>query len=262
MANEGRVVTLNASSYKTPPYCCSCGGPQQTQIATSRSQKRGNVTTTLKMNFPYCNACAARVKAYKAKLTVAVVVVVAISLVVGGLVIAIPGLPLAVAVVIGLVVGVGGSIGVALGLRPPMPPAPATSRGEAARIIGFKGAEQTRVHVSHAQWGDEFARGNNAIAQPSSKGDGFVLGPVLTGAILAPLCAIGASVAAHPSVYVDNASAEALEVFVDGKKVASVGPDSHKSLDVGYGKHTFGYAKAGGSAPTATADGRRRREDG
>ncbi len=254
MANEGRVVTLNASSYNTPPYCCSCGAPKQTEIETSRSQKRGNVTTTLKMSFPYCGPCAERARAYKAKLIIAVAVAVAIAILVTLLVLAIPALPLAVGIVLGLLAGVGGSVGAAIGLRPPIPLLPATSRGEAARILGFDGIERTKVHVTHGHWGDELARANNAISQPSSKGDNFLIAPILAGAILAPIGAIGASVAAHPTVHVDNASTDAVDVFIDGKKALSVGPDANKSFDLGYGKHTFGWAKAGGVAASATVD--------
>jgi hypothetical protein len=255
MGIEGRVVTLNASSYSTPPYCCSCGAPKQTEIETSRSQKRGNVTTTLRMNFPYCGPCAERVKAYKAKLAAAYGVAVLLGLLIAGIVIAIPALPTAAGVIIGLVVGVGGSVGAAIGLRPPMPAAPATARGEAARIVSFNGIEQTKIFVSHAYWGDEFARANNAIAKAESKGDGFLIGPIVVGAILAPIAAIGGSIAAHPTVYVDNATAQAIDVYLDGKKAMSLGPNSHKSMDVGYGKHSFGYAPSGAAAAANTVDG-------
>jgi hypothetical protein len=109
--------------------------------------------------------------------------------------------------------------------------------------------------VSHAQWGDEFARANNAIAKNESKGDGFLIGPIVTGCIVAPIAAIAAAVGAHPTVHVDNATTDALDIFVDGKRHSSVGPNAHASFDLGYGKHSFGYAKSGAAAATATVDG-------
>jgi hypothetical protein len=254
---EGRLVTLNSSSYSTPPVCCSCGAPQQTTVSTKLVKGRaGGGSTTLTMNFPYCQPCADRVKAFKAKRVVAVVVALGAALAMGGLVFALPMLPMAVSVGIALLLGVGGAVGVTLALKPKAPPAPATTAGEAVRIHSFKpGGGRTVLHCTNTTWAEHFAHANGVQTVPKSKGDGFVAGPIVVACLTVPIAAFGCWAGSHPSVYVDNAGAEALQIWVDGSKTVEVGADAHTSFSLGWGEHTFGWSKVGASAPTSTVKG-------
>jgi hypothetical protein len=207
------------------------------------------------MEFPYCTPCSERASSFKTKQILTVVVAVVASLVVGGLVLAIAALPLVVALLLALVLGIGATIGAVFGMKPPQPAAPATARGEGVRIVNFKGIERTTLYCTNPQWGEEFARANNVQAQTKSKGDNFGLAAIIAAVILAPGAGFGAWFLAHPSVYVDNPSNDALNVYVDGKKVMTVAANQHDSISVGRGKHTFGWSKADATAPTATTDG-------
>lgn len=254
---EGRIVTLHSSSYSTPPVCCSCGAPQQTTIATKQSKGRaGGGSTTLTMNFPYCQPCADRAKAFKSKQVMAVLIALAASAVVAGLVFAIPALPMVAAIVVAAVIGIGGTIGAAVGMKPKDPPLPATAAGEAVRILSFKpGGGQTQLYCSNATWAEHFARANNAPIIPKSKTQGFLAGPIVVAFIAAPIAAVACWMGAHPTVHVDNPSSEAMQIWLDGNKAMVVEANGNGSLDVGYGKHTFGWSKTDVSSPSSTVDG-------
>lgn len=255
MATEGRIVKISSSSFRTPPTCCSCGAPQQTEIEAKHSQKSGNVTTTLRMSIPYCQPCAERAKSFKTKKMLAPLIPLAFALVIGGLVFAVPAIPLVAGLVIALVVGAGGSIGAAIGLRPPMPVAPATARGEGARILSFSDNNQVTLYCTNPAWGDAFAQANGVQPKAKSKGDGFLWGTILVAVLLVPGAAGGAWAVGHPSVYVDNPTADPLQIFVDGTRELVIQPNTHNSVSVGHGMHTFGWAKAGPTAPTTTVRG-------
>lgn len=59
----------------------------------------------------------------------------------------------------------------------------------------------------------------------------------------------------HPSVHVDNASRDPVEIFVDGSKELSLAADSHGSIFVHKGKHEFGWARKGAKKPEGKVDG-------
>jgi hypothetical protein len=58
----------------------------------------------------------------------------------------------------------------------------------------------------------------------------------------------------HPSVYVDNPTKDAIQIYVDGEPVLSLGPNAHDSVSVHKGKHTFGWSPKALASPTATLD--------
>ena len=255
MAIEGRAVTLSASSYSTPTFCCSCGAPQQTQIETSRSQKRGNTTTTLRMRFPYCGPCAARIKDFQSKLRVSVLIAVAVAVVLSLLIFAVTAIPFAVAMVLAALIGVGVPVGIAVATRPKPPPAPATATGEAAKIVSFQSGGQATVYCTNAAWAEAFAHANGAQIQPKSKGDGFRTGAIVAAVIAAPGGAIAAWMVGHPTVHVDNGGPESLQIYVDGAKALVIPANANAFFDVGHGKRTFGWSKIGDDKPTSTVEG-------
>src|SRR5690242_19899695 len=58
MSIHGYLVGLSVHSYVAPNCCASCMGARETQVEANISEKSGNVRTTVKMEFPYCNVCA------------------------------------------------------------------------------------------------------------------------------------------------------------------------------------------------------------
>lgn len=251
MAIDGRSVTLDTSSYKSPPYCCSCGAPQETQLETSHMQQKGNVRTTLRLRFPYCTPCAERSKAFHSKKIFVVLVAFFGAFVTAGLVFSLPILPLAAGLGLAAIVGVGGVAGIAFALDPPPPPAPATARHEAARIVSFNGNVASILFTSPG-FAEAFAHANGASLQPKGVSEGFVVAPIVTAAICAPLAGLAAWMIGHPTVYIDNATKEPIAIYVDGKEALELAADSHDSLDLGYGEHELGWSKKGAKSPEGT----------
>jgi hypothetical protein len=255
MANEGRAVILPSTSCRVAPQCTSCGAPQQTQLQTSFSQKRGRVTTTVRMNFPYCAACAAQAKTFTSKHRLAILIAFGLAVLMGALAFLVPALSLGVALAVTAAIGIGGAIGAAIALEPKMPAPPATAKGEAVRIVGLAANGAVTLYFTNALWADAFAQGNGVASMPKSRGDRFVVAPLVLGLLFTPAAALGAWEFAHPPFYVDNPTADALQIFVDGSKKAVVPPSSQIEIDVGHGKHTFGAAKSGTDAPASTVAG-------
>jgi hypothetical protein len=255
MANEGRAVILPSTSCRVAPQCTSCGAPQQTQLQTAFSQKRGRVTTTVRMSFPYCAACAAQAKTFKSKHTLANVIAFGLAVLMGAIAFLVPALSLGVALAVTAAIGIGGAIGAAIALEPKMPAPPATAKGEAVRIVGLAANGAVTLYFTNALWADAFAQGNGVASMPKSRGDRFVVAPLVLGLLFTPAAALGAWEFAHPPFYVDNPTADALQIFVDGSKKDVVPANSHIPIDVGHGKHTFGAAKSGAAAPASTVDG-------
>jgi hypothetical protein len=165
MSIQGHAVDLSSHSYSTPSVCASCMGPRTTEVEARVSTKSGNTRTTLTMTFPYCDPCAKRARGEKLR-HVLIGVLVAIF---GGL----AGL-LAWEVDI----GVGASIRfalelplaallawlVSLGLRPSMPAAPATARGEAVILRDTSG----EVLCTNPQFAELLAQANGVTARPAT----------------------------------------------------------------------------------------------
>jgi hypothetical protein len=56
----------------------------------------------------------------------------------------------------------------------------------------------------------------------------------------------------HPGVYVDNASNEPINVYVDGEKIATVKADSHLLVNIDKGSHKLGWSPEGDKKPKKT----------
>jgi hypothetical protein len=142
MGIQGWQLSISTGSYRTPNMCSSCLGPRETQVEAVVSEKSGNIRTTLRMAFPYCNACGAR--AIRDKRRNAVVVGVSALL---GAVLALgagvglggSGLDPIVAFSAGVVAAMVLATGLAFATRPAVPSPPATARGEAVILRDTSG---------------------------------------------------------------------------------------------------------------------------
>jgi hypothetical protein len=163
---KGWLVHLPSPTYSTPSRCASCLGPKETEIKVQATSKSGNIRTTLTMGFPYCNACAQR--AGKEKIRGLVVFLGAMGI---GAAFALAFacanvfVGLYVRAAIAAVLAIPAGIGLAVLTRPPMPPLPATARGEAVFLRNTSGT----VLCTNEQYATSLAQANGRTATPGSK---------------------------------------------------------------------------------------------
>ena len=254
---QGCDVVLQSLSFRTPATCASCGAAQQTTRATSKMKSYGNRRVTRTFQVPYCNACATRAKAFGQKGILFALVAFGIASVFALLPLVVGAIPLVVVVGLAVVVTLGFGIAAMTALAPKRPPLPATTAGDAVTLVNFNNDSST-LHCTNPAWGEEFARANGVQARPNKRGTGFGVGALLTGLIVGPAGAIFLWMAAHPSVYIDNPGADALQIWVDGKQSIVVPSNASgavpPTIEVAHGAHTFGYSKVGASSPTGTVD--------
>ena len=140
MSIHGYLVDLSCHSYETPRCCASCMGPQETQVQANISEKSGNIRTTLKMAFPYCNACAKRARWEKVRQilvgSVAGLLGVAFAVAAWWLDV---GVETTLRFALALPIAAALTIGLALSTRGSQPSAPATARGEAVILRDTSG---------------------------------------------------------------------------------------------------------------------------
>jgi hypothetical protein len=254
---QGSDVVLQSNTFTVPPRCASCGMPQQTTRTTKLSKKQGRTTTTRSFQIPYCNPCADRAKGTQVKGALFAVATLGIVLAFSAFELLVPGLPAALLVGLPIVLSLGFAIAAMTTLAPKPPPLPAVATGDAVRLVKFNG-NQSWLHCAHPQWADEFARANGTQPIQKSRTHVFGSGSLWMAILTGPIAAIGLWFLGHPEVRVDNAGAEAVQVWVDGKPgiVAEPNPTGSNppSFYIGRGKHTYGRSKVGASAPEATVD--------
>ncbi len=254
---QGSDVVLQSNTFTVPPRCASCGSPQQTTRTTKLVKKQGNWTTTRSFQIPYCTPCADRAKGTRAKGVMFAVATLGIVFVLSSLNLVAPGLPAVVLIGLPLVLSIGFAIAAMTALAPKAPAPPAMATGDAVRLVKFSGSQST-LHCVHPQWADEFARANGTQPIPKSRMHVFGSGSLWMAILAGPLAAGGLWFLGHPQVHIDNAGAEAVQVWLDGKQSLVVQPNSNGSdvpaIYVGRGKHTYGRSKVGASAPEATVD--------
>ncbi len=251
--SPGCDVVLGSLSFSAPTVCASCGGPQETTRTTSKMNTYGRRRVTRSFPIPYCNACAARERAFSAKGALYAAIAFGVAVVLSILPLIITALPGVVAVGLALAVGVIFGVVVKTALAPKHPPLPATTAGRAVTLLSFSQTSST-LHCTNAVWGQEFARRNGVAAVPKTRGQGFGTGALLVGILCAPAGAGIAWAFAHPSVHVDNAGPEALQIYVDGSPEIVVQPNVRgvepPTINVPYGHHRFGASRAGAASPT------------
>lgn len=166
MSIKGWIVHLPSPSYSTPSRCSCCLGPKETELSVQATQKSGNIRTTLTMSFPYCTACAQR--AGKEKIRGFLVFLGAMGI---GAAFALAFacanvfVGLYVRVAIAAVLAIPAGIGLAILTRPPMPPLPASARGEAVFLRNTSGT----VLCTNEQYAQSLAQANGRTATPGSK---------------------------------------------------------------------------------------------
>jgi hypothetical protein len=256
-AREGRDVTLNSASFRMPSTCASCGAPQETTRTASKMNSYGNRRVTRSFQIPYCNACSARAAKFALKGVLFAFIALGIAALLALLPIAVTAIPMVVAITLALAVALAFGVVAMTALAPKPPTPPATAAGPAVRLVHFSGTQST-LHCTNPAWGEELARMNGAETVPKKRRAAFGVGALITGLIVAPLGALGAWALAHPSVYVDNASSEAIQLWIDGAPADIVAANPQgaipPSVDVSYGPHAFGYSKTGAARPDVTVN--------
>lgn len=165
MGVQGWQLTISTGTYHTPSVCSSCLGPRQTQVEAVVSEKDGNVRRTLKMAFPYCNACASRAKREKlrAGLVLGGAAVLALVLTLAaGATMAGDLLDPIVAFAGAVLVSAAISTGIAIATRPALPPPPATARGEAVILRDTSGV----VLCTNQRFAELLGQANSATPMP------------------------------------------------------------------------------------------------
>jgi hypothetical protein len=99
--------------------------------------------------------------------------------------------------------------------------------------------------------------GAAGMPKPHRQGMGLFAKLKIAGVVVVGLAiaAGGGWFALHPTTYVDNAGKKTLNVYVDGKKVATLEAGDHESLSLMTGSHEFGYSPKGKKKPTETVKG-------
>ena len=179
MSIHGYVVGLSSSSYEAPRCCSSCMGPRETQVVARVSEKSGNIRTTLKMEFLYCNACAKRAHWQNVRkvLIGCLAAVLGVGLAVGAWVLDV-GVDTAILFAVALPASAGLAVGLALITRGSVPPAPATARGEAVILQDTSGT----VLCTNLRFAQLLAEANGTKVKPGAQH--------MTVEVLAPLMAL------------------------------------------------------------------------
>jgi hypothetical protein len=163
MSIQGFIVDLSCHDYQTPGCCSSCMGPRQTEVEARFSQKIGNIRTTLKMPFPYCDACAKRARRERVREIVVVVMAILIG---GGLGFVAwqihVGVGVAIRFALALPLGTAIAVLCALATRQSLPAAPATARGEAVILRDTNGT----VLCTNPQFAQLLAEANGRAPRP------------------------------------------------------------------------------------------------
>ena len=165
MGVQGWQLTISTGTYHTPNVCSSCLAPRETQLEAMASEKQGNVRRTLKMAFPYCNACAQRAGREKRREIIVIIVGAAVGLVLSATAAAGGAgdvLDPIVACVVAVLLSAGIAAAIAFATRPPMPPSPATARGEAVILRDTSGV----VLCTNQRFAELLGQANSATPAP------------------------------------------------------------------------------------------------
>jgi hypothetical protein len=252
----GREVTLEAMSFSTPTRCCACLAPKETTLKVSGSRAGFGHTKVRSFESPYCRACAARVKSTRVKNGLLALAAIGVALVVSLLTFAAPGLPAVVLIGFPIAATLAFGFAAMTVLRPAAPPPPAIGAGDAVRVVTFKSGRSV-LYCANPQWGEEFARANNARFVAKSRSDKFGGGALFFACIAGPFAGGGFWSLTHPDLYIDNAGAEAIQIWVDGKPALVAQPNEGATtphLDIPFGHHALGYSAVGASAPEGAID--------
>ncbi len=249
MSVEGCEVTINATSFSTPPVCARCEGPQEVLVKTSHYNSANR--TTRYASIPHCKACDTRRLAILSKRRLLLLGAVSAGVVSAGLGAVLPSLPLQFLVAFPIAV----ALVAALGLRMMLGPSVETPNG--AWMTGFRG-QSTTFFCTNARWGEHFAHANNASAIPRKRSDAFWHLPwVLALCFTGPLAAYVAY-ASNPPVYVDNESKEGLQIWIDGKPSIVAAPTKgngvRPTVRIPYGTHALGFSSVGDNKPDETVE--------
>jgi len=167
MSVQGWIVRLSTGSYRTPNVCGSCLGPRTQERTVTATEKSGNIRTTLRMSFPYCDPCYKR--ATMAAIMAGVVGVGAAFL--GAAASAVAWFAAADDIldpVIGFIalplLAAGIAFALAMITRPALPPQPATARGDAVILRDTSGT----VLCTNQRFADMLAQANSTGVAPGS----------------------------------------------------------------------------------------------
>lgn len=246
------VVDARITGITVPPRCAACDGPPTTvRIATSFGAPLATGPSTFRV--PYCQSCAVEAQRTERGRWLAVASAVASSVAVG----------LAMAFRSRLSAPTAVSLALVLGPLVAFLVARVVSRHRqlatpsAVHVLSLQGFTWT-LFVRRAAWAAELAERNGGIVR-ELPAIGRPLLSRLTA--LAALPALGAGLTAyfisHHRVIVDNAMAEPVDVWVDGRRLvtAAVDQDAKGSVSVELpdGDHVLGESPLGASEPRSQA---------
>jgi hypothetical protein len=236
-ADLAHDVDLPANGPGLPPACACCLGAPQGVLTVSHAQTQGRVTTTRRLNVPYCDRCKAHVKALSRRNLIIGLIAIAVSAPLPFLLVLLWDYAPA-ALVFALPIAVALGLVALLGTVWKAPPV-ATAQGcvanhRAVKIVNFS-PFSTRVRLFNPQFAMQTAQGNGAQPFPSK-----ARRPTPAQWIVAPLfgliAAIPGYILTHGAVYFDNPSTVPLTFVVDdGAESVTVQPGSYQKVTLPYG---------------------------
>lgn len=239
---SGFTTTIPGTSMSMPKACSRCGELGTKELSTSASVGGKKTRST---TIPYCEACFARAKDIGNKRTMLGLSIFGLALLVSGFGILVPFLPKAALILVP--VALATFIGVVLrnraGTSIDQPHGAWMTGGNAATTVFF---------CTNQKWAEAFAVANNTTSVPSTIGDGGAYW--LIGLLIAGAASTYVAIACQPSVRVDNAMKEPVQIWVDGKSsivaqpMKDVGP--RPEINLGFGTHKLGWSPVGAKAPS------------
>lgn len=245
IVESGTEVTFPASAWSAPPACVSCLGPAET-IRRSQIGKKKHV------DLPYCRAC----RAHGGRESTRQGLVELAGFVVGS-VAAASSLLVAWSLPLSLACALLAAVSCVLAVMGAFPAAratePATMGLEAARLVALDDDSMT-LFCTNDTWARRAAEQFGGTTRARRR----MVPRVLTIAAITAFGALGVGgIAWHvsnPMINVDNATGEAVDVWIDGRVVATIQPTTGKRLDwvrAYAGVRRIGWSKAGAGAPAS-----------
>jgi hypothetical protein len=234
----GFEVTTTASPISLPPACCACAVQPGTKKITIQGVS-GRVRRSFMV--PYCDACLGARRKVKATRALVVLALMIVCATIGGLGVVLPALPVPV------LIGVPVALALVLGIFGPRLVARTQEISDSARILSFAGSS-TRFLLANEQWAMQFAGSNHANVARRTWRDGFTVTSAILCVLVGSMVAAYVGFASNPSIHFDNATGKMVKIWIDGQVALTVdaqsGPSVRPDARLSYGTHKIGWSKA------------------
>jgi hypothetical protein len=251
---SGYTATITGLSMSMPSACCRCGAPPTKTLSTQAQVRGFNLggQKTRSIDLPYCDACEKRARAIQWARNKLFLVCTLVALVAAGFGVLVPFLPKLVLIVVPTALAV--LICVVLRQQ-----AGTNVEDRHGAWMSHASKDRSTFFCVNQKWAEDFASANGTQAVPAKFND--AVRPWLIALFVTGGASTFVSFAVRPSVHIDNASKQAVQVWVDGKPSVVAQPVSglgeRPTINLPMGQHTFGWSPVGASAPVETTAARK-----